>query len=530
MVTIAEPESGQAPGLREQYGRRLEVARGRLLSGLWWAVRCPGVWLSVFAAVVYGSFAAFRVYNYLAGSFDFGIIFQTVHSYAFHGWPSQPLYGPTNNEFSDHFAPILALLSPLLWIHDSPTTLAVAQAVLVSAAGVPVYLAVRRMHGPVVGSLACAAYLICTSTTAAIGFDIHENMFTPLLVAWAVERALAGRWTTACVLIGITVFAYEDMGVAVVMFALWAALNRQRKHALVLGLWGLVMLGLTVGVIMPVLGGNAAGWTSRHFDYQVGMHANSMFQLVLHALEHPRGVVHLLIQNHVKTETWWLLLGPVGFIALASPITYLGAPTVVLLMLSDNSTHGSWHYQFYLEVGPLLYIGAADAVLRFRRAGGWLLRQGRERYPMLVDRFPTLGNTKFLSLLASELVVLLAALSFTTTYIVQQTPDRIKYESFWLWWNGGDGEKKLKRPQEEVDAIARVAAKVPAGQPVVVTNDLGVALIPKDTVVSGPQYAKYVLFETSSPWAPKTFQQDLAKQYGFVVVATDHDVVLMEKP
>ena len=526
MVAIAEPESGQASGLRESYGRRLGVARDRVLQGLSWAVRCPGVWLSLLAAVVYSIFAAHRVFGYLAGSFDFGIIFQTVHSYAFHGWPSQPLYGPTNNEFGDHFAPILALLSPLLWIHDSPTTLAVAQAVLISAAGVPVYLAVRRMHGPVVGALLCSAYLICVSTAEAVGFDIHENMFTPLLLAWAVERSLAGRWTTAAVLAGITVFCYEDMGVVVLVFAAWAALNRKWRHAAWLAGWGVVMLGLTVGVIMPAFGGNSAAWTARHFQYQHSLHANSMGQALIHVLEHPRGALHLLISNKVKTETWWLLLAPVGYLALASPITYIGAPTVVLLMLGDNDTHWSTHYQFYLEIGPLLFIGAADAMLRFQRIGGWLLRKGRERYPSVVERFPTLGDTGLLTLLGKEFVVMLAAISLATTYIVQQTPDRLKYESFWLWWNN----LKLDRPQSELDAISRVAAKVPAGQNVVTTNDLGVVLLPKDTMVNSPENAKYVFFDTSSPWAPPGYQQDLTKQYGFQVVATDHDVVLMEKP
>lgn len=527
MVTIAEPESGQAPGLREQYGHRLEVARGRLLSGLNWAVRCPGVWLSLFAAVIYSVFAAHRVYGYLAGNFDFGIIFQTVHSWAFHGWPSQPLYGPTNNEFSDHFAPILALLSPLLWIHDSPTTLAVAQVFLICAAGVPVYLAVRRMHGPVVGALACSTYLICMSTMEAIGFDIHENMFTPLLLAWAVERGLAGRWTTAAVLAGITVFAYEDMGIVVLVFAAWIALHKKWKHAAFLAGWGVLMMGLTVGVIMPVLGGDAAHWAQRHFDYQQNLHANSMGQALLHVFEHPRGAVHLLFNNYHKTGTWWLLLGPVAFIALASPITYIAAPTILLLMLSDNDTHGQWNYQFYLEAGPLVLIGAADALLRFRRGGGWLLRRARERYPSVIERFPTLGNAKFTSLVASELVVMLAALCLVASYNVEHTPNRLPLVGFWRWW---DNDKRFNRSWEEVDAISRVAAQVPAGQQVYVTNDLGTALIPKDTVVSQVSLANYVLFDTGSPWTPKNYQQDLAKLFGFTVIATDHDVVLMHKP
>lgn len=529
MVTVVEPESEQAPDLRRTYARRLEALRGRAVPALGrmlrWAVRCPGVWLSFAAAVLFSVFAAFRIFGYVAASLDFGIIFQTVHSWAFHGWPLQPLYGPTFNEFGDHFAPILALLSPLLWIHDSPTTLAVAQAVLVSAAGVPVYVAVRRMHGPVVGTLACAAYLVCIPTVEAIGFDIHENMFTPLLLAWAVERALAGRWTAASVLVGITVFCYEDMGLVVLVFAAWALLNRKWKHAAALAVWGLGMLGLTVGVIMPVLGGNAAGWSARHFDYQ-SLHATSMGQALLHVVEHPRQALHLLFNNKSKRDTWWVLLAPVGFIALFSPITYLGASTVLLLMLSDNFAHWGWNDQFYLQVGPLLYLGAADALLRFRRGGGWALRRARERYPALTERFPVLGDGRRLGIFAQELVVVLAALSLATTYAIEQTPDRKQSIGLWNWLDGG----KIGRSRSEVDAISRVAAKVPGGKPVVVTNDLGVVLLPKDTVVASPADADYALFDTGNFWYPANWEQELAAQYGYYVVATDGDVVLMQKP
>lgn len=534
MVTLAEPESepesgpeaesGPAPDERP-YARRLKALRGRAAAALRWAVRCPGVWLSFAAAGVFSAFAAFRIFDYVADSLDFGIIFQTVHGWAFHGWPAQPLYGPADNEFSDHFAPILAVLSPLLWIHDSPTTLAVAQAVLVAAAGVPVYVAVRRMHGPVVGTLACAGYLVCTSTVEAIGFDIHENMFTPLLLAWAVERALAGRWTAASVLAGITVFCYEDMGLVVLLFAGWAALNRQWKHAAGLAVWGVGMLGLTVGVIMPVLGGDTASWTAHHFAYQHSLHASTMGQALAHTVEHPRHTFHLLFDNKVKRDTWWVLLAPVGFIALASPITYLGASTVTLLMLSDLDTHWNWDDQFYLQVGPLLYIGAADALLRFKRGGAWALRRARDRYPSLAERVPLLADGRRLRLFAGLGVIALAALSLATTYAVEQTPNRRPSIALWNWLYEG----RTGRSRTEVDAISRVAAQVPAGQPVLVANDLGVVLLPKDTVVSAAPYAKYILFDTSSPWYPPYWQQLFTSQYGFHVVATDHDVVLMEK-
>ncbi|MGH6655350.1 MAG: DUF2079 domain-containing protein [Actinocrinis sp.] len=507
--------------------RTAVVIVARSIAGLAWAVRCPGVWLSLIAAVKYSSFAVYRVHSYLAGSYDFGVIFQVIHGWAFHGWPTEPLNGPTANEFGDHFAPALAVLAPLLWIHDSPSTIAVAQALLISAAGVPVYLAVRRMHGPLVGSIICATYLVCTTTQDAVGFDIHENMFTPLLLALAVERALAGRWTTAAWIIGALVLCYEDQGLIVILFAVWAALNRKRRHAAVLAACGLLAMILVTAVIMPGLGGNEASWLTRHFPYQKSLHANSFGQAIAYTLEHPRHFWHELKNLPVKWDTIWVLFAPVAFLALFSPITYLASSTVALLLVSDNTTHWQWNYHFFLPVTPIILIGAADALLRFERWGRWLAGFVAARYPAVVGQLRRLRQPERrgagFGFGWREVVAGLAVLCLCTTVAIEITPHRRPFEALWLYHDG-----KIHRPPAEIEAITHIASLVPAGEPVNVTNDLGVALLVKDTEVDAPENARYALFDTGSRWCPAGWSQHLAT-LGFVVVAHDRDVVLMEK-
>ena len=500
------------PGLR-----RIRRALGR--AG-WWALTCPAFWLCLIAAFFYSALAVDKVDQHIAGSYDFGVIFQVIHGWAFHGYPSEPLEAPlVPNEWGDHFAPILMLLSPLLWIHDSPNMIAVAQACIISSAGIPVYYAVRRLHSPAVGAIACVFYLSCIEVQNAIGFDIHENMFEPLLIALAIERALAGKWTAASIWIGLTLLCYEDMGAVVLLFGLWAAWHRKWRHAAVLCLIGPAMMYLYTGVIVPDWGHDLAFWQGRHFDYQQTLHASTMSQALTHAIEHPRHFVQLLVNNSSKTDTWFMLLAPVGFVCLASPITYLGATEVILLMVSENDTHWSTHYHFYLQVAPIIIIGAADGLRRI----GLLLRMLRRR---IAPRLPA-GLPRPTWLTAGRAwrtaVVLLAVTAVGASIWTESTPNRSGFTAAEAYLDG-----HLSRPAELNKQIDEVADRIPANVNVYVTNDLGTAVVAKDTDVAQPSSAQYAFFDLGSNWTPPNLEQTLEKQ-GFRVISTDGPVILMER-
>lgn len=83
------------------------------------------------------------------------------------------------------------MLAPLLWIHNSPYTLVVAQVVLLSLSGIPVYVAVRRRFGTWRAVGVTAAYLASSGIQHAIAFPVHEVMFATPISAWALERMLA---------------------------------------------------------------------------------------------------------------------------------------------------------------------------------------------------------------------------------------------------------------------------------------------------------------------------------------------------
>jgi uncharacterized membrane protein len=342
-------------------------------------------------------------------------------------------------------------------------------------------------------------------------------MFEPLLIALAIERALARKWTAASVAIGLTLLCYEDMGAVVLLFGLWAARHRKWRHAAVLCLIGPAVMYLYTGVIVPDWGRDLAYWQARHFDYQSTLHASTMLQALTHAAEHPRHFLRLLVDKPDKTNTWLMLLAPVGFVCLASPITYLGATEVVLLMVSENTTHWSTHYHFYVQVAPIIIIGAADGLRRIGLLLRWLWRRFVRRPRSWLPNGFAAGRAW------RAAVVLLAVLAVGSSIWMETRPNRSGFAAAFAYIAGNDS-----RPAELNRQIDEVADHIPANANVYVTNDLGTAVVAKDTDVARPSAAQYVFFDVGSTWTPPNFEQTLEKQ-GFQVIYRRGPVFLMER-
>src|SRR5579859_5501349 len=124
--------------------------------------RRAGVWaLTAGAAMVYCLQALLDYRRFLASTFDLVIFDQGIRGYAHFRAPASIARGVSDGQgahfilLADHWSPVLALLAPLYWIHDDPTTLLVAQGVLFALAVPPLWAYTRRRLG------AGAAYFVC---------------------------------------------------------------------------------------------------------------------------------------------------------------------------------------------------------------------------------------------------------------------------------------------------------------------------------------------------------------------------------
>jgi hypothetical protein len=78
-------------------------------------------------------------------------------------------------------------------------------------------------------------------------------------------------------------------------------------------------------------------------------------------------LAHQLIQaGHVKLWTTFLILLPVAFLALRSPLVLIALPSLALRFVSTNSYFWgtNWHYD--ATVMPIVFLAAVDGMARFR--------------------------------------------------------------------------------------------------------------------------------------------------------------------
>ena len=496
----AEPETSSGAGEAQQ---RPDL-RTRLRRRLRQAVVSPCTWLVGVAVTVYGVFAYHQYTQLQVGACDLGIFYQASAGWAFHGFPYDPIKGYP--QLGDHFSPVFLLMAPALWIYNSPLTLVFAQVLLLCSSAVPVYLVATRAWGRGVASVLAAAYLASMGIQGSIAFPVHEVMFGAPIIAWALERALAKRWTTASLIMATGVFVKEDMGPMVIMFGLFALINRKWRHAAALAVWGAGMFVLTVDVIIPHF--NPGGFTYAA-DYAANLHADNFNQLLTQLAGHPRLGLHLLFDNPVKRQTWLDLLKPVAFMVLASPIALMGAPLMVTRMLSSRNTEWSDDLYYDMPLMVITFIGAIDGVQRLSR---------------LVRRFVPRLDRNWLPALAG---CCLAAVALVTT------ADMDRHRQLYGWLTR---DTFTSQPSWVAD-VHRALAVIPSGVAVRATNNLVIPLAAHDTVTlvgSKVDKGDWAAVDTSNPQCPigpadiPPYLAQLRSE-GFQLVTQDGPIVVLHK-
>jgi uncharacterized membrane protein len=334
--------------------------------------------LTAAVAAAYTVFALGLYNTFQTSSYDLVIFDQAVRSYA-HFHPGISIikglhngFGPNFSVLGDHWSPILSALAPLYWIHNSPLTLLVAQAVLFALAIPPLWAFTRRAFGGG-GKAIAAAYLVSVAyalswpIASALAFDFHEVAFAPVLTAVALERLQAGRLRTALIAVGALLLVKEDMGFFVAGIGVYLAVSRPRvvRRQLAVGL-SLVVVGVidtvvATYVLIPAFGGHS----SYYWAYSdLGPHVP---QAALHLLTHPASL-RLLVTPEVKLQTMLWLFAAFCFLSLRSPMALAAIPLLLERMLANKFSNW-WvtEYQYNAYLVAILVFSAVDGAARLDR-------------------------------------------------------------------------------------------------------------------------------------------------------------------
>jgi uncharacterized membrane protein len=407
-----------APAAR---GRRSLPALGRLLRGLapspGSAWRDPVTW--TFAATAFGAYFVISLYRLLTltpSAVDLGTFTEFEKQLSHFHAPITDLIAPGMNIEGDHFQVAIGVIAPFFRLFPTPATLLFFQALFAAGSVFPVVTAASALTGRSTGRLIGFAYVFSWGLQQLIDFDFHEVALAVPLLAFSLSALVRRRPGAAIAWAAPLVFVKEDQGftlaaigvllgasavfpsllsagtvapASTVLPADTAAPARLTLSARLRPQW-LARLGSILrsdgephGYGYSALWGGVflVGWglfwsmfaitvIIPHFnpqhDYRywaasldgVGGGTNSFGSLLAHA-----GTAW-----PTKLTTVVMLLLATAFIALGSPVALLAIPSLVLRFISIDPFYWGtgWHYN--ATVMPILFIAAAEAIGRWRRA------------------------------------------------------------------------------------------------------------------------------------------------------------------
>jgi uncharacterized membrane protein len=478
--------------------------------------------LTAAAAFVYclDSLILFR--RFLATTFDLVIFDQGIRGYAHFHAPVSIARGVSDGQnahfllLADHWSPILALLAPLYWIHDSPTTLLVAQGVLFALAIPPLWLYARRRLGEAPAYLVSVAYALSLPVMAAVVFDFHEAAFVPVLTAVMVERFDAGKRWHGILAAVVLLLVKEDMGLLVAGFGAYLLLTRRRWTGLAFIVGGLGATWVATHLLIPAFGGSAT------FYWAYGQFGSTLGSATLNVLTHPLHALDVFVTPWVKDRTMIGLLAAFGFLPLASPMVVAVLPLLAERMLASGYPlwwQAKFQYDAFLVM--MLACAAVDGAARLqrhwpRRWDRWLI------YPLTRPKWARQDGTPWKPATLWAAGICAAAL----VYFPSSPFGSLLHPGYY-------GLNARAR------AAAAAVAHVPAGVEVEAANNIGPHLSGRDTVLlldGTPRWAPWVVADTIGldfPFCTPSQQAAEAAYllaHGYTLVFADDGYQVLHRP
>jgi uncharacterized membrane protein len=392
-----------APGQRDPGGEPGPVAgQRRALDPVTWVIA-----LATFVA--YDTISVFRYLRLDPGSWDLGIFTEYVKQLAHARAPVVQIRGAGFNLLGDHFQPIVGLLAPFFRVFPTPETLLVAQALLTAVSVIPVCRAAQDLLGTWASRGIGLAYGFSWGLQQMVNFDFHEIAFAVPLLAFSLSALVRRRLRPAVLWALPPVFVKEDQGFTVAAIGLviagsgLALLARGStpppqgqapgphgpeppdgpegpvtpsrglgpagpgetgrgeagawiRAGVLLAAWGLAWSVLAIAVIIPHFN------PLHHYPYWndggvVGPGGHPSAGALLHQLTQA---------GHEKLWTTYLILLPVAFLALRSPLVLIALPGLALRFISTNSYFWGTGFHYDAAVMPIVFLAAVDAMARFR--------------------------------------------------------------------------------------------------------------------------------------------------------------------
>src|SRR4029077_21180237 len=316
--------------------------------------------LALIAAVAYAAISIYRHDHFASNAYDLGVQDQTVWGY------SQLQMIPNTvemirNLLGDHFHPILMVIAPLYWIWDDVRVLLVVQAVLLAAAGIPIFWWAQQRLGLISAIAFEAAYLTFWGVFSGVIFDFHHVAFAVPAVSFGLYAVLTNRNRLFWTMLALGLLTRENIALTFAAIGVYIAVvqHRWRLGGAVIAV-SVAWFTTLIEFVLPAIAGSPYG----HWTYDaLGTGPGSA---LLHLIRHPLASLRILVDNSAKVKLLGGLLGAWLFLPVLSPLALVAIPTLFeRLWWSERRPWGA-SFQYSLVIAPILAFAAVDSLARLQ--------------------------------------------------------------------------------------------------------------------------------------------------------------------
>ena len=320
------------------------------------------LWLLILVYIVYFSYLSILRYKTLYASYyDLGIMNQTVfNTYAAlrDGDLSRILeltdpLGPNQiKRMAIHNDLLLALLSPFYFFYNGPETLIVIQTIILALGAWAVfriseYILAKVKNHSLISLGFSISYLLYPPMQRANLFDFHAVTLSTAFLLFMFYFWLSKKYIPVIIFFILSIISKEQISLAIAFFGIYAIYasgifkkNKDWKAILIsltLFLISAIWFALSMLVIIPLFRGK------EHFALAY----------------YNDGSLSKYIFNTGTFNYLFLLLGPLGFLSLFSPLQLLIAtPEIAINLLSSNSNMRNVIYHYTSVIQPFIFVSA----------------------------------------------------------------------------------------------------------------------------------------------------------------------------
>ncbi|MFI5361732.1 MAG: DUF2079 domain-containing protein [Elusimicrobiota bacterium] len=300
-------------------------------------------------------------------------------------WFQTGIYG--TSYFAIHFAFVMDLLSPVLWVWRSALPLLLIQCLALGSMGMSSYLLARRASDSAyIGLLVMLLVYSCPAYGQLSSASLNDGVFLAPFLLWALVFMERSRWAWAAFFFALAAATREHFPVSVAALALYFVFREGRPSARRAITGGIVIVAavLLLGLQLKLIGSFPAeeqAWTMTGFPGYDAAERTPFFEIIRSLLRHPWTPLAKIVYPPARLCPLLGLIAGAAFFPLAAPAQFLAfcvAVTPQMMMPSGNPLHDMVLQYPSLVFGLLIFAASFGAArvykwLKDRKRQSWLL-------------------------------------------------------------------------------------------------------------------------------------------------------------